>query len=112
MGSCPEGAICILPAHPGTCEPRPPEPQECWSDRDCARNQTCEGERQCPPGAYCILPDAPGSCVDRAPGRPVDGVVPEREAAPGAQEQSDSAEADDWWDEVEASIPTRRGNRR
>ena len=39
-----------------------PPPDECYTDADCAENESCEGAVNCPEGAYCILPASPGSC--------------------------------------------------
>ena len=61
--TCPEGAVCILPASPGTCEPGPES--ECWTDKDCNVGEICEGAVTCPEGAFCILPASPGTCAPR-----------------------------------------------
>jgi len=35
----------------------------CWTDGDCADDQTCQGAIVCPPGARCLVADRAGTCV-------------------------------------------------
>jgi hypothetical protein len=60
VGSCPEGAYCILPPSQGTCLSN----ALCHSDEDCDVGQRCKMDRfpsvgKCPEGAFCILPPTP-----------------------------------------------------
>ena len=60
---CPPDKICIPeipPCGKGVCKLRD---GYCWSDFDCPKGYTCEGEIICPPGAYCFVADQPGRCV-------------------------------------------------
>lgn len=56
---CPAG----YPICPGVCRL---VPGYCWSDADCKKGETCEGEIICPPGAYCFVADQPGKCVKQS----------------------------------------------
>ncbi len=63
---CPPGALCgpmNLPPCEGECRLLP---GYCWSDADCQKGETCEGEIICPPGAYCFVANQPGKCVPKS----------------------------------------------
>lgn len=56
---------CVVEAQ--MCKPKPTS-GSCWSDKDCAKGQTCQDAIVCPCGTMCKVADKPGTCSSAPPG--------------------------------------------